>query len=65
MRTILLSNCIGECVLYRGRIYEVVDMTPEGYFTITNGRLSELEVELKDIIFLEEHKREVLLQSIS
>jgi phage-related protein len=40
---------IGQLVVYKGRIYEVVDIAFDGFITITNGRLSELELEVCDI----------------
>ena len=57
--------CIGRCVLYKGRIYEVVGITNNGLLTITNGRVSKLEVEIQNVIFLEDSKKGMLIETVS
>ena len=56
---------IGQIVIYKGRLYEVVYIAPDGFVTITNGRLSELELEVCDLDCVIESSRSSSLVLLS
>jgi len=64
-KQIQISDCIGKCVIYKGHLYEVVAISPDGYLILTNGRLSQLEVNILDVTFFPDLKKRIKIKSIS